>query len=1197
MRQENLEASFGPNEWLVDEMYEKYLKNPASVSLSWQEFFSDYVHPETAPGRLIQLKLEEKAGNTSKLDQKDETTFTIENFVPLAGSSKKIAENMVTSLSVPTATSVRSIPAKALEVNRNIINNYFKGKDVLKISFTHLIAYGLIKAIDKNDAFKRVFVSSDKDLGYVIHHDFGLGIAIDLKKADGKRTLVVPCIKRANKLSFAEFISYYEDLIKRSRLNQLTLDDFKDIVVTITNPGMLGTVHSIPRLMANQAAIIGVGAIIYPKSLSGANKRLLKSLALGPEVTITSTYDHRIIQGAESGEMLQLLEAYLLGEQNFYEEIFESLNIPFKPMHFIQDDFELSEESFATKAARVRALVNAYRVRGHLLADLDPLGLKKPQGHTELDPEANGLTIWDLDRCFKGNGIDDQKTFGEIFEILKKSYCSRIGVEFMHMQDPQAKQWISNKLENEEFNVDKELAMYLIDRLNAAEAFEKFLHTRYVGQKRFGLEGSEATIVTLDAVLDTVANNDAEEVVLGMAHRGRLNVLSNIIGKSLEEIFKEFEGEIDPDSVQGSGDVKYHKGAEGTYKTKSGKLLKVTLASNPSHLEAVDPVVEGITRAKQDLKDKDNISPIKRVVPVLIHGDAAFAGQGVVAETFNLSQLPGYFTGGTIHIVINNQVGFTTPSDLSRSSYYPTDVAKMVQAPIFHVNGDDPESCFRVGQLAAEFRNVFKKDVVIDIVAYRLHGHNETDDPSFTQPIMYKAINAKRSVRKIYTERVLKRGDITIEEAERKLDEFMARLQKALDEIRSQEKNYTVNLREPVKNPEEIVTRYDKNTLEELIEHLHKVPSGFTLNPRLEKVLNTRASLFKDSSLVDWSLAELLGYGTLLVDGIDVRIAGQDTRRGTFSHRHALWVDFETGEEYYPLAEIPKNYRSSARFGIYDSSLSEYAALGFEYGYSLGNPNAFVAWEAQFGDFANGAQVIIDNFIVSAYDKWNQRSSITLLLPHGYEGQGPEHSSARIERFLSLAASGNIIVAQPTTAAQMFHLIRYQALKNDKTPLIIATPKFLLRAKESRSEFREFFDSGFKPIIYDNEAKFDHAARLIICSGKAFVDLENKIKELDIDKRDNYQVIRIERLYPFPRKELKEIFEKMPMLEQVIYFQEEPENMGALSFVEPRIAPLIPSSVDFKKVARIGSGSPATGSYQIHKLEQEWLLKQVFDNQ
>jgi len=1189
--QDNFSA-FGPNEWLVDEMYEKYLKDPSSVSASWQEFFSDYVHKETAPGRLIKQKIEQSKAEIKPESQKD---ATLTDVIALRGAANKIAQNMQLSLSVPTATSVRAIPAKVLEVNRSTINNYLAKKDSLKISFTHLIAYGVVKAVDKIPVFKKVFVQEDNSLGYKYYDEIGLGLAIDLKKSDSTRTLVVPSIKKANTLNFAEFIAHYEDLIRRAYLNQLTLDDFNNVTISITNPGMIGTQHSVPRLMPGQSAIIGVGAITYPASLAGINKKFLKTLGVGPEITITSTYDHRIIQGAESGEMLRYLELLLVGSEGFYEEIFDALKVPFKPMHLLIDDFEDAEDSFADKAAKVRTLVNAYRVRGHLLADLDPLGLKKPEGHPDLDPEVNGLTIWDLDRTFKGNGLDDNKTVGEILDILRSSYCNSIGIEYMHMQDGYAKAWIAQKFEKDNFVVDKDLSIYLIDRLNKAEAFEKFLHTRYVGQKRFGLEGSESTIVTLDAIIETMAKHGASEIVLGMAHRGRLNVLSNIVGKTYQEIFKEFEGEIDPNTVQGSGDVKYHKGASGKYKLRSGQEINITLASNPSHLEAVDPVVEGMTRAKQDLINSGNQT--EKIVPVLIHGDAAFAGQGVVAETLNLSQLPGYFTGGTIHVIINNQVGFTTPADLSRSSYYPTDVAKMVQAPIFHVNGDDPESCFRVGQIAAEFRNLFKRDVVIDIVCYRLHGHNETDDPSFTQPIMYKAINAKRSVRKIYTERVLKRGDISMQEAEAKLEEYNKELQAALEQVReSMPKAYAVSVRQPVKPLEQIHTAYDKNVLEQLIEILHKVPDGFVLNPRLERVLESRFNLFKENLMIDWSLGELLSYGTLLVDGVDVRLSGQDTRRGTFSHRHALWVDYETGAEYYPLNEVTKQFQNSGTFRVYDSSLSEYGALGFEYGYSLGNPDAFVAWEAQFGDFSNGAQVIIDNFIVSAYDKWNQVSSIVLLLPHGYEGQGPEHSSARIERFLFLAASGNIIVAQPTTSSQFFHLLRYQSLASSKTPLIVATPKSLLRAKESRSEFREFFDGHFKPIITDDQANIDKASKLILTSGKAFVELEKKRLQVSKTTPSQYAIVRLERLYPFPRNELKELFANMPNLQTVTYFQEEPENMGALPFVEPRLKEIIPQDIEFNKVARVGSGSPATGSYQIHNIEQQWLLDQVFNS-
>ncbi|MGH9299671.1 MAG: multifunctional oxoglutarate decarboxylase/oxoglutarate dehydrogenase thiamine pyrophosphate-binding subunit/dihydrolipoyllysine-residue succinyltransferase subunit, partial [Acidimicrobiales bacterium] len=691
--------------------------------------------------------------------------------------------------------------------------------------------------------------------------------------------------------------------------------------------------------------------------------------------------------------------------------------------------------------AAVQQLVNMYRVRGHLMAHLDPLSQHASKLHEELDPLTYGLTVFDLERPFVTDALagEDELPLGQILGILRGAYCRTIGIEYMHIQDPEQKHWIQTQVEGVSGALGRDEQRHVLERLNAAEAFERFLHTRYVGQKRFGLEGAESAIPLLDAVLDEAAHTGVDEAVLGMAHRGRLNVLATIIGKSYGEIFAEFEGNLDPESVQGSGDVKYHKGASGKFSARDGRELPVTLASNPSHLEAVDPVVEGMSRARQDQHPNLGNFP---VLPLLIHGDAAFAGQGVVAETLELSQLRGYRTGGTIHLVINNQLGFTTPMESARSSMYCTDVAKMVQAPIFHVNGDDPEACVRVARLAAGFRQRFHKDVVIDMVCYRLHGHNEGDDPSYTQPLMYREIEQHRSVRKLYTESLVKRGDITIEEAERALEDFSSRLQGALDETRASAPPRIETLVRPVlvEVPPlgKVDTAVPRARLDAISRLIHEAPDGFEVHPKLARLLHQRAELYA-SGAVDWSLAEALSIGSLLADGIDVRLAGQDTRRGTFSQRHSVLVEYETGAEYVALQNIGSlpevDSDKAGTFMVYDSLLSEYAALGFEYGYSVESSRSLVAWEAQFGDFVNGAQIVIDNFLVAAGEKWGQNSALTLLLPHGYEGQGPEHSSARLERFLQSCACSNMTVVQPTTAAQYFHLLRAQALRTIRRPL------------------------------------------------------------------------------------------------------------------------------------------------------------------
>ncbi|HVM02334.1 MAG TPA: multifunctional oxoglutarate decarboxylase/oxoglutarate dehydrogenase thiamine pyrophosphate-binding subunit/dihydrolipoyllysine-residue succinyltransferase subunit, partial [Acidimicrobiales bacterium] len=988
---------------------------------------------------------------------------------PLRGAAARIAANMEASLAIPTATSARVVPARLLEVNRRILNNHLSRTRGGKVSFTHLIGWAVVRAVGDVPVMNSAFVrDAEGKPGVVRHEHVGLGLAVDVDKGDGTRSLVVPCIRDADALDFRGFWAAYEELIRKVRTNKLTADDFAGVTVTLTNPGTIGTVHSVPRLMPGQGAIIGVGAIDYPAEYQAADPRMLAQLGVSKVVTLTSTYDHRVIQGAESGMLLQRTHALLLGQDGFYDDVFRAMGVPYEPVRWRRDVNPVDQErAHLTKQLSVQTVINMYRVRGHLIADLDPLGAKEPRMHPELDPAAYGLTIWDLDREFLTEGLAgrDSLRLSDILGILRDAYCRTVGVEYMHIQEPDQKRWIQEHVEGVDTALAPEEQRHILGRLNAAEAFERFLHTRYVGQKRFGLEGGESAIVLLDTVLDEAARAGLAEAVLGMAHRGRLNVLANIVGKSYRELFREFEGDIDPQTVQGSGDVKYHKGASGKFVGRAGHEIPVMLASNPSHLEAVDPVVEGMTRAKQDLLDRGAEFP---VLSVLVHGDAAFAGQGVVAETLNLSALRGYRTGGTIHLVINNQLGFTTTPESARSSVYATDVAKMVQAPIFHVNADDPEGCLRVARLAFKFRQAFQKDVVVDMVCYRRYGHNEGDEPSYTQPQMYEAIQSRRSVRKLYTETLVKRGDITLEEAERALEDFSARLQSALDETRQSAPPRPTAL---VNAPTVVVapspeTGVDREVLDRLAAALHSVPEGFTLHPKLARQLQARAQLYAGGE-VDWALGEALAFGTLLLEGTDVRLAGQDTRRGTFSQRHAVLVDYATGAEHLPLASLAPPGRQG-RFMVYDSLLSEYAALGFEYGYSVVHKDALVAWEAQFGDFVNGAQIIVDQFIVAAEDKWGQTSGLVLLLPHGYEGQGPEHSSARVERFLTLCAEDNIQVVNATTAAQYFHLLRRHSLGEEHKPLIVFTPKSMLKRKEAASQPGDFTSGTFQPLIGDS---------------------------------------------------------------------------------------------------------------------------------
>jgi 2-oxoglutarate dehydrogenase E1 component len=972
-------------------------------------------------------------------------------------------------------------------------------------------------------------------------------------------------------------------------------DDLAGATVTITNPGTLGTVQSVPRLMPGQGAIFGVGALAWPAGFEAADPRALAELGVGKVLTLTSTYDHRIIQGAESGLFLKYVAECLTGGHEFYDEVFASLGIPYEPARWAKDSNPSTHEAEAErilKQIRVQALINMYRVRGHLNAHLDPLSSEPPPLHAELDLASYGLTIWDLQRSFVVDGLAGlhEAPLEKILAILRDAYCRTIGIEYGHIMDPVQKRWIQERVEGVDSSTSLEEQRRILNILSEAEVFERFLHTRYVGQKRFGLEGAESSIVALQTVLDEAADRGVKEAVIGMAHRGRLNVLANIVGKSYSDIFSEFEGNLDPESVQGSGDVKYHKGARGVFKNPRGVTIDVSMASNPSHLEAVSPVVEGIVRAKQDLVIRPNDVASKDqpfvehpYLAVLIHGDAAFAGQGVVAETLNLSQLSGYHVGGAIHLVVNNQVGFTTAPESARSSFYPTDVAKMIQAPIFHVNGDDPEACARAARLAFDYRETFQRDVVLDIVCYRRYGHNEGDDPSYTQPQMYKIIDQMRSVRKLYTETLVRRGDISIDEAETALNEFNARLQNVLDEVRTvpvPELDRVPVVETPIDRsaPE---TGVERATLLEIARATVSAPEGFAIHPKLERQFAQRLALL-ESGEVDWAFGEALALGSLVKAGSNVRLTGQDTRRGTFSHRHAALIDYDNGAQFVPLASMG----APGFFTVRDSFLSEYAALGFEYGYSVEASNTLVAWEAQFGDFANGAEIIIDNFLVAAEDKWGQHATLVMLLPHGYEGQGPEHSSGRLERFLTLSARNNIRVAQPTSAAQYFHLLRSQVLRERPTPLIVFTPKSMLRAVQTRSPLVEFEHGSFQTVLDDHVDDAGSITRVVLASGKV---AHEALGHRDSIAANHLAVVRVEQLYPWPEAEIERVLANYPNLAEVVWLQEEPENMGAWPFVHLRMHDHL-RHVQVSHVARAESASPATGSGLVHAAEQADLL-------
>ncbi|QMU80626.1 multifunctional oxoglutarate decarboxylase/oxoglutarate dehydrogenase thiamine pyrophosphate-binding subunit/dihydrolipoyllysine-residue succinyltransferase subunit [Streptacidiphilus sp. PB12-B1b] len=1252
-------AGFGPNEWLVDEIYQQYLQDPNSVDRAWWDFFADYQAGATAGTEVTAAPAPEptsapaaapaaaqtpvappaaapapaeaapapaappapaatvsaprpplppaptirRAPSTpaeqadAPKDSKNVTSPVAPagpELIALKGPSARIVANMDASLTMPTATSVRAVPAKLLIDNRIVINNHLKRARGGKVSFTHIIGYAMVQAIKAMPAMNQGFQEKDGKPFLVKPEHVNLGLAIDLTKANGDRQLVVAAIKKAETLDFFGFWQAYEDIVRRARQNKLTVDDFSGVTCSLTNPGGIGTVHSVPRLMPGQGTILGVGSMEYPAEFQGSSQETLSRLGVSKVMTLTSTYDHRVIQGAQSGEFLRSMHQLLLGEGEFYDRIFESLRIPYEPVRWATD-VDNSHDNEVNKTARVMELIHSYRVRGHLMADTDPLEYKQRK-HPDLNVQAHDLTLWDLEREFAVGGFAGKAMMKlrDILGVLRDSYCRTIGIEYMHIQDPKQRRWIQARVERGNDKPEREEQLRILRRLNAAEAFETFLQTKYVGQKRFSLEGGESVIPLLDAVLDSAAEARLDEAVVGMAHRGRLNVLANIIGKSYAQIFREFQGNLDPTSMHGSGDVKYHLGSEGTFTGLNGETIKVALAANPSHLEAVDPVVEGIVRAKQDILDKAGDS--FDVLAIQIHGDAAFAGQGVVAETLNMSQLRGYRTGGTVHLVINNQVGFTAAPAASRSSTYCTDVARMIEAPIFHVNGDDPEAVVRVGRLAFEFRQAFNKDVVIDLICYRRRGHNEGDNPSFTQPLMYDLIDKKRSVRKLYTEGLIGRGDITLEEAEQALKDYQDQLEKVFAEVHEADTTPTPTISERPKAefPVALNTAISQEVVKRIAESQVALPEWFTVHPRLLPQLQRRAAMVEDGT-IDWGMGETLAIGSLLMEGHPVRLAGQDSRRGTFGTRHAVLVDRETGEDYTPLLYLAED---QARYTVYDSLLSEYAAMGFEYGYSLARPNALVAWEAQFGDFTNGASTIVDEFITSAEMKWGQHSGVTLLLPHGYEGQGPDHSSARIERYLQMCADRNMTVAMPTLPSNYFHLLRWQVHNPHHKPLIVFTPKSMLRLKANNSKVEEFTSGGFRPVIGDSTVDPAAVRKVVITSGKFYYDLEAARTERGIT---DTAIVRVERLYPLPIAELQEELQRYGNEVQYVWAQEEPSNQGAWPFIALNLVDHLDVVVGrnangsrLRRVARPASSAPAVGSAKRHAVEQAQLVEDVF---
>jgi multifunctional 2-oxoglutarate metabolism enzyme len=1209
--------SLGANAGFVEGLIYQYLEDPAQVDERWRRTFDAVAADRKSnggqgassqPARVEPVLQRETQARTGFVPETPRAQPDSERVVPMHGAASKIAENMQLSLSVPTATSQRHIPVKVIDENRRLINQYLALTGSGRVSYTHLIGWAIVRALTRFSNLNNAYTEVEGRASRVERPQINLGVAVDVERKDGSRLLMVPNIKNAAALSFVDFFRALNQVFSRARAGKAEAADFQETTVTLTNPGTVGTVASMPRLMAGQGAIIATGAIDYPAEYHGMTPETLTILGISKIMMISCTYDHRIIQGAESGMFLGKIQELLLGEEGFYDQVFADLKIPYHPIRWSPDRnpalLGLSSHREETeKQARVLQLINAYRVRGHLIADLNPLG-SEPAYHYELDPINYGLTLWDLDRTFITGGLSaalgdaptPTATLREILETLRQTYCGKIGVEYMYIQHPDQKSWLQLHMEPSRNNwpIDLVQKKRILTLLTAAETFERFLHTKFIGHKRFSGEGAETMIPILLELLEMAGEQDVREIVIGMAHRGRLNVLANVIGKPYTQILSEFEGNVDPKSALGSGDVKYHLGASGKHMTQSGKEITISVSPNPSHLEAVNPIVEGIVRAKQNRRIPEGKH---QFVPLLIHGDAAFAGQGIVAETLNLSQLEGYRTQGTIHLIVNNQIGFTTSPDDARSTPYSTDVAKMVQAPIFHVNGDDPEAAIRALRVAYEFRRKFKKDVVIDMFCYRRYGHNEADDPSYTQPILYQQIRKHPSVRQLYADRLVREGSMTIEEVEGIRQTYLLRLEQAFEDLKGRVDVFVPEEMSAV-SPEEMEalhsltpTGVSKELLGQITMAMTTFPSDFHVHQKLVGFFEKRRETVDKNGAVDWAFAEALAFGTLVVEGTPVRLSGQDSGRGTFSQRHCVLFDAIDGKEYLPLQHLTPG---QAKFRVYDSLLSEAAVLGFEFGYSVADPLTLVLWEAQFGDFANGAQVIIDQFIAGAEAKWQQPIGLMLLLPHGYEGQGPEHSSARIERFLQLCAENNMLVCNCTTAAQYFHVLRRQMRggkdgRGIRKPLILFTPKSLLRHPRVSSSLDELAGGHFQELVNATESvQKEKVTRILIASGKICYDLLGACEE---KRLDDVVILKLEQVYPFPKNLLRKELRKYPNANDVVWVQEEPQNMGSWFFLRDRIASELKGNQALRYVGRPESAATATGALKVHLKEHAGLVK------
>ena len=1208
------------NAGFAQAMYEEFLRDPAAVGPEWRRLFESGIVGEKPSPNGAGQRGDGAAAQGQHTDAnagperaapppRGPATPLPAGAVPLRGPAAKLVANMEQSLTVPTATTFRVLPVGALEERRRGINAALQAagrRD--KISFTHLIAYALVQATKRHPVMGHTLMLREGTPYRVQPEGIALGLAVDVQRKDGSRGLVVPVITRAETMDFAAFHAAYEGLVEKARTNRLMPDDFAGATMSLTNPGGLGTVASVPRLMAGQGSIIAVGAIGYPAEFSGVAEERLREFGISKVMTVSSTYDHRIIQGAESGAFLGTVEHLLQGDEGFYELIEESLQLSAVSYQLVKAAPAAKREEAAGPVApemlyhvaAAMALIKAFRMHGHLAAQLDPLGTP-PIGDPALDPGPLGLTP-EVMAAIPSKVLRiavPGRTLAESLPHLQATYCGTMAYEIEHIATHEERVWLRGKIESgayrQPLSADEQRA--LLHRLIEVEALEKFLHKAYLGHKRFSIEGVDMLVPMLDLTIERAAEAGARDVVIGMAHRGRLNVLAHTIGRPYETIFAEFEGgrqveggHLTPEG--GTGDVKYHHGAEGAYVTAKGTAITVSLSPNPSHLEFVSPVVDGRARAKQtQRRGRDAHHDPNAALPVAIHGDAAFAGQGVVAETLNLGSLKGYRTGGTLHIITNNQVGFTTDMEDARSTRYASDLAKGFDIPIIHVNADDPEASLAAARLAMAYRDQFHQDVLIDLVGYRRHGHNEGDEPAYTQPVMYERIRALPTARERYARSLIEAGVLTQEESDQEAEQAYQRLVDIQQTFKASTGRSLTKEREVRLGGagQEVETALAAEFITSLNEQLLTWPEGFTVHPKLRKQLERRRAALSNGG-IDWAHAEALALASLLTEGVPLRLTGQDTERGTFSQRHLVLHDASTGQAWAPIQKLPG---ALAPLELHNSPLSELATLGFEYGYSAAAPEVLVLWEAQFGDFINGAQVIVDQFLSAGLSKWGLTTRLTLLLPHGYEGQGPEHSSARLERFLQLAAEGNIRVANPTTSGQYFHLLRRQARRSRQRPLVVMTPKSLLRLPQANSKLEDLAGGAWRPVL-DDPATTDASkvSRLVLCSGKLYYEL---LAEADKMRSGRPALVRLEQLYSFPWPEMRAMLSRYEGLKQLVWVQEEPRNMGAWTYVEPKLREVATAGVQVSYVGRPERASPAEGYPAAHAAEQGRIIREALE--